>query len=315
MRIIDISMAIENGVPADPPGYEFQVDYIAHADTVAMLQKRYDGLKAADLIGGEAFALESVRLSTHNGTHVDAPWHYSSKMADGSPSRTIDQMPLDWFFQPGVKLDFRSLEDGYIVTPDDIDRELHRIDYKLKPFDIVVVNTSAGARFGTTAFPQSGCGMGREATLHLASKGIKVVGTDAWSWDAPFKYVAERYAKHRDASIIWEGHKAGMEVEYCQIEKLRHLDLLPPYGFRISCFPVKIHAASAGWTRAVAILDDEIRLKGDPAMSMTALERVETTFETLQGSISNDPHGAARRHLGNALPFGWRFAAMEPSGA
>lgn len=255
-RIVDISMSIQNGVPSDPPGYEFSVEYISHADTVPMLQKRYDGLQASDLTGGEAFALESVRLSTHNGTHVDAPWHYSSSMSDGSRSRTIDEMPLDWFFRPGVKLDFRNFDDGYIVKADDITRELQRIDYKLKPFDIVVVNTSAGERFGTTDFPQSGCGMGREATLFLASYGVKVMGTDAWSWDAPFKYVAQRYAKDRDASIIWEGHKAGMDVEYCQIEKLRHLDQLPPYNFKIACFPVKIHAASAGWTRAVAIFDD-----------------------------------------------------------
>jgi kynurenine formamidase len=256
MRLIDISMTIENGIPSDPPGYEFQIDYIGHAETVPVLQKRYAGLQAKDLIGGEAFALERVSLSTHNGTHVDAPWHYSSVMADGRRSRTIEEMPLDWFYRPGVKLDFRSLPDGYIVTPDDIDRELNRIDYRVQPYDIVVVNTSAGARFGTPDYPQSGCGLGRDATLHLIGMGTRVVGTDAWSWDAPFKYVSERYARDQDASIIWEGHKAGMEAEYCQIEKLRHLDQLPPHGFRIACFPVKIHAASAGWTRAVAILDD-----------------------------------------------------------
>ena len=255
-RFLDISMSIENGVPSDPPGYEFSVEYVSHADTVPMLQERYGGLRADELIGGEAFALESVRLSTHNGTHVDAPWHYASAMADGTRSRTIDEMPLDWFFRPGVKLDFRTLGDGTIVQPGDIDQELARIGYALQPFDIVVVNTTAGARFGTADYPQSGCGMGRDATLHLASKGIRVVGTDAWSWDAPFRFVAERYARDRDASIIWEGHKAGREVEYCQIEKLRHLDQLPPFGFRIACFPVKVHAASAGWTRAVAIFDE-----------------------------------------------------------
>jgi len=254
-RFVDISMAIENGVPSDPPGYEFQVDYISHADTVPMLQQRYDGLRREELIGGEAFALKSVRLSTHNGTHVDAPWHYASTMSDGTPSRTIDQMPLDWFFRPGVKLDFRGFDDGYIVTPEDIDRELARIGHVLRPYDIVVVNTSAGARFGTPEYPQSGCGMGRAATLHLASKGVRVVGTDAWSWDAPFTYVAERYRRARDASIIWEGHKAGREIPYCHMEKLCNLEQLPDKGFTVACFPTKIKAASGGWTRAVAMFD------------------------------------------------------------
>ncbi len=203
-RFIDISMAIGNGVPSDPAGYDFNVGY---AGTVPMLQGRYDGLRGSDLIGGEAFALENVRLSTHNGTHIDAPWRCASPMADGTRSRTIDQMPLDWFFRPGVKLDFRSLPDGYIVQPEGVERELDRIGHALRPFDTVVVNTSAGACFGAAAYPQSGCGMGRDATLCLAAQGVRVVGTDAWSWDAPFKYVAERYARDRDASIIWEGQR------------------------------------------------------------------------------------------------------------
>ncbi len=249
-------MNLENGVPADPPGYEFQIEYTSHQDTVPMLQRRYEGLRPEELPNSEAFALETVHLSTHNGTHVDAPWHYSSMMEDGSRPRTIDEMPLNWFLNPGVKLDFRHFDDGYIVTASDIEQELKRIEYTLRPLDIVVVNTSAGARFGTQEYAQSGCGMGREATLYLCDQGVRVVGTDAWSWDAPFSYVAERYARDRDASIIWEGHKAGRKTEYCQIEKLRYLDQLPAHGFTVACFPVKIHAASAGWTRAVAIFDD-----------------------------------------------------------
>jgi kynurenine formamidase len=98
--------------------------------------------------------------------------------------------------------------------------------------------------------------MGRAATLHLASKGVRVVGTDGWSWDAPFAHTAKRFAETGDASLIWEGHKAGREVGYCQIEKLHNLESLPSKGFTIICFPTKIRAASAGWTRAVAVLPD-----------------------------------------------------------
>ena len=57
-----------------------------------------------------------------------------------------------------------------------------------------------------------------------------------------------------DPSIIWEGHKAGREIGYCHMEKLGNLEALPAFGFTVSCFPVKIHKASAGWTRAVAII-------------------------------------------------------------
>jgi kynurenine formamidase len=175
-------------------------------------------------------------------------------MDGGKPAATIDELPLEWFYQPGVKLDFRAFDDGYLIQPADIDGELARIGHELKPFEIVLANTRAGARYGEADYVHSGCGFGRAATLHLVRQGIRVVGTDGWSWDAPFSHTARRYAETGDASLIWEGHKAGREAGYCQIEKLHNLEQLPPDGFMVSCFPVKIRAASAGWTRAVAII-------------------------------------------------------------
>jgi kynurenine formamidase len=86
--------------------------------------------------------------------------------------------------------------------------------------------------------------------------GVRIVGTDGWSWDAPFNATLRRFERDHDAAIIWEGHKAGRERGYCQLEKLHHLDRLPNDGFTIVCFPVKIKAASAGWTRAVALIDE-----------------------------------------------------------
>jgi kynurenine formamidase len=125
----------------------------------------------------------------------------------------------------------------------------------LKPLEIVLINTSAGAAYGQPDFIHRGCGFGREATLYLLDQGVRVVGTDGWSWDAPFSATAKRYAESRDASLIWEGHKAGRHKGYCQIEKMANLDQLPSSGFTVSCLPVKIHRASGGWTRAVAIIE------------------------------------------------------------
>lgn len=176
-------------------------------------------------------------------------------MNGGEPAWRIDEVPLEWCYQPGVKLDFRHFPDGYVATAADVEAELKRIGHTLSPLEIVVVNTSAGAKFGQADYVASGCGMGQEATLFLLEQGVRVTGTDGWSWDAPFVHTAKKYAETRDASLIWEGHKAGRYQAYCHIEKLHNLESLPPAGFLISCFPVKIEKASAGWTRAVAIID------------------------------------------------------------
>ena len=155
-----------------------------------------------------------------------------------------------------MKLDFRDFPDGYVVSAADVEAELERIGHELSPLEIVVVNTAAGKAYGQDDFVKKGCGMGYEATIFLLERGIKVTGTDARSWDAPFDQTAERYAESGDADLIWEGHKAGRHIGYCHLEKLHNLEALPAMGFTVSCFPHKIRGASAGWTRAVAIIDE-----------------------------------------------------------
>ena len=136
-----------------------------------------------------------------------------------------------------------------------MDAELRRIRHELKPLEIVVINTRAGSCYGQDDYVNAGCGMGREATLYLLEPGVKLTGTDGWSWDAPFVYTAERHRQTGNAALIWEGHRAGREIGYCHLEKLHNLESLPADGFSVACFPVKVRSASAGWTRAVAILD------------------------------------------------------------
>lgn len=57
------------------------------------------------------------------------------------------------------------------------------------------------------------------------------------------------------ARLIREGHKAGREGGYGHPEQLANLDQLPSTGFDVYCVAVKIKGVSAGWTRAVAIVD------------------------------------------------------------
>ncbi len=258
---IDISVALETGIVSDPPMMAPKIDYLAHDATADQVAAFFPGLEKEQLPGGEGWAIEMLQIATHNGTHLDAPYHHHSTMnrrftEGGEPALTIDEVPLEWCFNPGVKLDFRHMEDGYIATAADIEAELKRVGHDLQPLDIVVVNTAAGERYGHDDYIHRGCGVGREGTLWLLERGVRVTGTDAWSWDAPFSITAKRWAESHDPSIIWEGHRASMEIGYCHMEKLANLHELPGTGFIVSCFPWKIKAASAGFTRAVAIIEE-----------------------------------------------------------
>lgn len=255
-RIIDLSVTLDNNPYTDPPPLLPKIDYSNHQEGWPEMAGMFPGLQKEDMPGNEGWAFEKLQMSTHNGTHMDAPWHYASTTDGGKLAYGIDKLPLDWCLQPGVKLDFRNFPDGHIITAAEVEAELKRINHDLQPLDIILINTRAGAIYGEAGYLEAGVGMGREATMYLLERGVRVVGTDAWSWDAPFKYTREKFAESGDASIIWEGHKAGRDIGYGQMEKLSNLESLPANGFMVSCFPYKIKNGSAGFVRAVAIFDE-----------------------------------------------------------
>ena len=255
-KIVDLSIYLENDVVSDPPPFGPKIEYMTHETTFPQMAPFFPGLKREDLPDGAAWAVERVELITHNGTHLDAPYHFHPTMNKGERAIAIDEVDLNWCFQPGVKLDFRNFPDGYVVTASDVQKELGRMNHPLKPLEIVVVNTRAGSRYGHDDYVSAGCGMGYEATMYLLERGVRLTGTDAWSWDAPFVHTAQKYRETKDPSLIWEGHKAGRDIGYCHLEKLHNLEALPADGFVVACFPHKIRGASAGWTRAVAIFDE-----------------------------------------------------------
>ncbi len=256
-QFIDLSIAIEAALPSDPPMMIPKVDYVTHETGAEQMMQFFPGITKDQLPGRLGWALEFLTLTTHSGTHMDAPFHYHPTMDKGKRALTIDEVPLQWFFNDGVVLDFRHKADGDRITVADVKAELKRIGYELKPLDIVLVQTGADQTWGTPEYLVKGAGMDRESTLFLLERGVKVVGIDAWSWDRPLPFLAKEFQETGDPKVIWEAHFAGIEIGYCHMEKMANLAAIgKPYGFTVCCFPVKIKGASAGWCRPVAIVEE-----------------------------------------------------------
>jgi kynurenine formamidase len=214
-------------------------------------------VRRGDFPDGVGLAWEDLKTQTHHGTHVDAPWHYGPT-SEGKPARTIDEVPLDWFLGPGVRLDLRAASPGTLLGVEDLENALRAIDHTLGPGEIVLLWTGADEHFLEPEYLERYSGLGADATRWLLDQGVRVIGTDAWSLDRPPLYMGRDFLATGDASNLWPAHFVGREREYCQIEKLANLGALPAAtGFTVACFPVKIERASAGWTRAVALLDNE----------------------------------------------------------
>jgi kynurenine formamidase len=249
-KIIDLSVPLVQ----TQPGAMLKVDieYVSHEEN-ARVHGASLGLTPDDLPDGRFAAVESVMLTTHSGTHLDAPWHFGPT-SGGKPSRTIDAIPLEWCFGDGVVLDFRHKKAGDGIGAADVEQALAKIGYSLKPLDIVLFLTGASKHYGRPEYADLHPGATRESTLWLIDRGIKVMGIDAWGWDRPFGMMLEELRRGVKGRV-WEAHYAGKEKEYCHIENLANLEMIPrPFGFKVAVFPIKIERASAGWVRAVAII-------------------------------------------------------------
>lgn len=255
MRIIDLSVALADNAPSEP--MPARIHYVTHDDEGLRQVEQFFGVTRDDLVysAGQGWAIEEITAITHTGTHVDAPYHYGAT-SEGKPARRIDEVPLEWCFAPGVLLDMRHKAPGSFIEVEDLENALTRIEHVLQPLDIVLLQTGADKRLDSPAyFAQPG--LGREGTLWLVERGVRVIGIDAYTLDRPFTAMVADFQRTGDGRYIWPAHFAGITREYCQIEKLANLDQIPsPKGFHVSCLPVKIAGASAGWCRAVALVPE-----------------------------------------------------------
>jgi kynurenine formamidase len=253
LRFVDLSTGIANSPPETPEFLRTEIAYADHAGGAATIEQLF-GVGRDLLRDGEGWAVEEFRrFGTHNSTHVDAPWHYNSTI-QGKPAQTIDQLPLEWFFSAGVVLDFSAKADGEAVTAPEVEAELGRIGHQLASLDIVLVRTGCDAFYEAPDYMIRGPGVTAQATRWLWERGVRVMGIDAWGWDAPLHLQARRAKERNEPGIFWAAHQA--DLPYSQIERLVNLDRLPPTGFRLCCFPLKLEGGSAAPARVVGILDD-----------------------------------------------------------
>jgi kynurenine formamidase len=236
-RIIDLSMEVHGDMPVYPgvtrPKIETVEDHRQYARTMG-----------TDVFGVKELASHSwISTGDHVGTHMDSWWHFNPDKS------ATEEIPLDYCYGDAVVLDFSAKGPGDEITEADVRDELKRIEYQVKPRDIVLIRTDAAGYCNEERYLTDHPGMSCEATVWLLDQGVKVMGIDAIGFDIPVRYMFER-------KKFWESHRVMLEREYYHLENMSHLDQIPrPYGFKVAVFPVKWRGASAGPVRAVAIIE------------------------------------------------------------
>lgn len=253
MKIIDLSVPLDNDRSWAPWWARNKVKRQSHSFGARVMRLLF-GVRREHLATGTGWANDVIQLSTHGTTHVDAPWHYAPTCA-GRKSRTIDEMPLEWFYGPGVVIDLRNLDSNAAASVDDLKCGLDDIGHALQPHDIVLMRTGNDRLLGNADYFSSGPGVSAKATRWLIEQGVRTMGIDSWGWDAPLAQQANRAKSTGRDRFFWEAHYVGAELEYCHMERLANLGALPATGFTVCAFPLKVVGGSAGPARVVAIVD------------------------------------------------------------
>lgn len=249
-KLVDLSRTLDDAVVGER--LPLLIRYVDHRAGARQMAEVFS-VPCESLPDQLGWAGEEVTLSTHTGTHMDSPWHYGPS-SEGKCARQISEVPLEWCYAPGVVLDFRRKTYGEDVGVSDLEAALQAISHVLGAGEIVLLMTGADAHWGSEDYAEHGTGLNRDAILWLVARGVRVIGTDAWSLDRPFSCMRQTYQRTGNVASIWPAHFAGREREYCQLEKLTNLDRLPAVGFTVLCFPIKVARASAGWSRVIAVL-------------------------------------------------------------
>ena len=251
-EFIDLSVSIESSPAETPDLLRTEIAFHGHEEGAETIETMF-GVPRDLLRNREGWAIEEfLRFGTHNSTHVDAPWHYNSEVA-GKRAETIDELPLEWFHAPGVRLDFTGRADGEVIEAGEIEAALQEEGHTLEPLDIVLIHTGCDAYLDDDDYMVRGPGVSPDATHWLHSKGVRVMGIDAWGWDRPLNLQAAEASEKGKPGIFWSAHQA--DLSYSQIERLTNLSALPATGFTLACFPLKIVGGSAAPARVVGIVD------------------------------------------------------------
>ncbi|MFA5362179.1 MAG: cyclase family protein [Candidatus Omnitrophota bacterium] len=267
MKIIDLSLSIDENTPEVHP---FGIERLGHKEGIShlnwvMMKRTLPGrigfflgkriIRPEDLPDKEFLSLETVHCPVHIGTHIDYSFHYGTR-SENRPSKTINELSLEWCLADGVVLDCTFKKPGEVISKDDCAEALKKIKYTLKARDIVLLRTGADRFYGTREYLTQYPGVAPEAIAYILDAGVHIIGVDTLGFDRPYKFMMADFMRTRDGKFLWPAHFYGRKREYAHIERLANLDKLPSHGFRISCLPVKINNVGAAWARVVAMVGE-----------------------------------------------------------
>ncbi|MFI5420141.1 MAG: cyclase family protein [Nitrososphaerales archaeon] len=239
MKLVDLSQEIIHkdkfGQHAAHPS-PLIFTYVSHEESRQQL--------AGGVTKDYSYTSEWINLSSHAGTHLDAQWHTNSD----PQSMTIDQIPLEWCYGDAVCLDLSHKAPQSWIDPEDLESACDSAKIMVQPGDILLLYTGHWNRSkGKPSYSSDNPGLSQAGVRWIFEKRVKLFGIDAVAPDNPVDQTERKF---------FPAHDLLRDFGIPHLENLANLDKVSGKRFVFMGFPIKLRGASAGWVRAVALLNE-----------------------------------------------------------
>jgi arylformamidase len=180
----------------------------------------------------DGYNLELLFLSSHTGTHLDAPYHFVKNGAK------IHQIPLDRLLGNGILIKIKKGKNKVISKNDLISFE--RKNGNIPKYSSVFFHTGWQKNLKSDYYFTDNPGLSESATKYLISKAINLVGIDSPSIDL---------GKDKTFSV----HKILAKNNILIVENLSNLNKISSKQFDFIILPLKLKDATGSPVRAIAI--------------------------------------------------------------
>ena len=215
MKILDLTLTVSDKIPTFPGSP--QPNFIP-----------WENIK------DDGYNLELLFLSSHTGTHLDAPYHFienGTKIHEISPNRLIRDAVL-------IKSRKKS---GQAITKTDI-LKFEKIHEKIPNGSTVIFWTGWQKMLHDDSYFIKNPGLSTTAAKYLVSKKTNLVGIDSPSIDF---HASKQFSVHHIFS------KNGILI----LENLANLEKIKSWKFQLVVLPLKLKNATGSPVRAVAVLE------------------------------------------------------------
>ena len=215
MKIIDLTLTVSDKIPTFPGS--------PHPSFITWENVKEDG-----------YNLELLFLSTHTGTHMDAPYHFLEKGAK------IHEISLKKLVSEAILIQCRK-KSGESITKTDI-QKFEKKHGKIDGFSSVIFSTGWQRNLQKKYYFTKNPGLSVSAAKYLASKKINLVGIDSPSIDL---------GKDSKFSVHQIFAKKGILI----VENLANLEKIKSSKFHLVVLPLKLKNATGSPVRAIAFVE------------------------------------------------------------